>query len=273
MRLEIKLISEHPVILPASYSSYQQALIYNILDRFDAEWLHDRGFTFEKRNFKLFNFSGILERGLFRQKEKLFVFGNTVSFYISSPVDWILEQTASNLLKNEKVRLENNLLYIDSVAVLRKENIQNSKIKIKAISPIENHTTLLTADGRKKTYYYSPYEKEFSELTNKNLQKKWTALFQKECPYNIEIKPLFSGDFNLKHRNYEKNGKNTFITGWIGKYELIGEPDFIQFALDTGLGSRNSQGFGMITLQKQILVGSDQTIQTGTQQHNTVVDI
>jgi len=246
MRLEIKLISDKPIILPSSYGAYQQALIYNLLDKFDAEWLHERGFKYEKRNFKLFNYSGILEKGIFRPKEKIFVFENNISFYISSPVNWILEQTASNLLKNERVRLENNFLFIDSVAVLKRDKIETETIKIKAISPIENHTTLLKPDGKKVTYYYSPYEREFSELTNKNLQKKWTALFQQDCLHNIEIKQLFTGNKNEKIRLFGTDKSKTVVKGWIGKFELKGNPEFLQFAIDTGLGSRNSQGFGMI---------------------------
>jgi len=248
MRIKIDLISNKPIILPSSYGAYQQALIYNLLDKFDADWLHERGFTYEKRKFKLFTYSSILEKGIYRNKEKLFVFSNQISFYVSSPVDWILEQTASNLIKNEKVRLENNELYINSISVLKRDKITNDKTIIRAISPIENHTTLIKPDGKKLTYYYTPYEKEFSELTNNNLRKKWSALFKNECPHNLIIKPLFSGNKNEKVILFGTDKSKTVIKGWKGKYEITSHPEFIQFAIDAGLGSRNSQGFGMISI-------------------------
>lgn len=48
LRLKIELVSDRPIVLPASYGAYQQALIYNLLDSFDAQWLHDRGFVYDK---------------------------------------------------------------------------------------------------------------------------------------------------------------------------------------------------------------------------------
>jgi len=40
--------------------------------------------------------------------------------------------------------------------------------------------------------------------------------------------------------------RKTFIKGWVGRYKLSGETEFLQFALEAGLGGRNPQGFGMI---------------------------
>ncbi|KHE90832.1 MAG: hypothetical protein K8F52_04850 [Candidatus Scalindua rubra] len=40
--------------------------------------------------------------------------------------------------------------------------------------------------------------------------------------------------------------KGTVIKGWTGHFRLEGKPELLQFALDTGLGSRNSAGFGFI---------------------------
>ncbi|MGM0608495.1 MAG: CRISPR-associated endoribonuclease Cas6 [Candidatus Muiribacteriota bacterium] len=248
MKIKIELITDKPVVLPAAYGAYQQALIYNMLDRFDADWLHEKGFKFGKRSFKLFTYSGILERGIFRKKEKIFVFPPQISFIVSSPVDWILEQTASNLIKNEKVRLENNQMYINAISVMRKEPVKSNKIKVKALSPIENHTTLVKPDGKKLTYYYTPFEKEFSELTNNNLKKKWEALLNQKCPFDIQIKPLFSGNKNEKVIMFGTEERKTVIKGWKGYFELKGELPILKFALDAGLGSRNSQGFGLITI-------------------------
>ncbi|MDY6970211.1 MAG: hypothetical protein SVR08_16370 [Spirochaetota bacterium] len=98
MRLKIELLSEQPITLPTGYNEYLQALIYKFLNTDNAQWLHDEGFVFEKRKFKLFTFSSIINRGKFDSIKKEFTFPQNVYFYVSSPVDWILEQLAGNLL-------------------------------------------------------------------------------------------------------------------------------------------------------------------------------
>lgn len=40
--------------------------------------------------------------------------------------------------------------------------------------------------------------------------------------------------------------KGTVIKGWTGLYELSLPEPLFQIAYDTGLGSKNSQGFGMV---------------------------
>ncbi|GAI77595.1 unnamed protein product [marine sediment metagenome] len=38
----------------------------------------------------------------------------------------------------------------------------------------------------------------------------------------------------------------TPIKAWLGTYQIHGKPELISLAYDTGLGSKNSQGFGMM---------------------------
>jgi CRISPR-associated endoribonuclease Cas6 len=42
--------------------------------------------------------------------------------------------------------------------------------------------------------------------------------------------------------------KKTVIKGWMGDYELSGDPALLQIALDAGLGAKNSQGYGCCEL-------------------------
>ncbi len=246
MRLKIELISDNNVVLPVGFNSFIQALIYNFLDKVDGNWLHEEGYKFEKRSFKLFSFSSVLERGKYLRNEKIFVFQRNISFYLSSPLDWILEQVASNFIKSEQVMLGNNPLRINSINVMRSPDFNDSRIRIFAITPIEVHSTIVNEEGKKLTYYYNPYEKEFEELINANLQKKWTALFKNECNYDIKINPLFRGNRNERIVYFGTGKDKTIIKGWKGYFDLKGEPEFLKFAYDAGLGSRNSQGFGMV---------------------------
>ncbi|MCK4524741.1 CRISPR-associated endoribonuclease Cas6 [candidate division WOR-3 bacterium] len=249
MRIKISLTSQNTIYLSKGFNANMQALIYNFFNKVDGNWLHSEGYKYEKRKFRLFIFSSILERGQYNKATGMFIFPNRISFYVSSPVNWILEQLAGNILRSEQVQLGNNFLSVNSIEVLRAVNFSNKEI-IRAITPIEVHSTLKKEDGKKVTYYYSPFENDYNELINSNLIKKWEALYRKKCKYKIVIKPLFSGNNNERIVYFGTSANKTLIKGWKGRFELTGKPEFLQFAYNAGLGSRNSQGFGMIEVEK-----------------------
>ncbi|AEE14447.1 CRISPR-associated protein Cas6 [Thermodesulfobium narugense DSM 14796] len=250
MRIKLEFISDSEIKLRSGYNSLIQGLIYDLLDYVDAKKLHDEGFKFEKREFRLFSFSEILERGYVNKSEHVITFDNKISFLISSPVEWILKQIALNSIVGDDFKLGGNSLRINAVSVLKsfEEFIAKGSVVVKALTPIEVHSTFITANGARKTYFYTPFENEFSELINKNARKKWKAYFGCECSYELSIKPLFKDKKYETIRYFIKKDKKTIIKGWKGLYMLNAKPEFLRFILDAGLGSRNSQGFGLVEI-------------------------
>ena len=49
----------------------------------------------------------------------------------------------------------------------------------------------------------------------------------------------------LEKDKYLTKYKGFFINGWKGIYQLSGERKYLDFLYQTGLGAKNSQGFGM----------------------------
>ena len=242
MRLKISFYSEKKIIVPFGFTTYIQALIYSFLDRISSDWLHDSGFEYEKRRFKLFSYSSFLEHPEFLKDQKEFRFPNQVSFILTSPVDWVIEQVARNIVISEKIRIGKNNAIVSGVEIIPSEKVEATKIRINAVSPIEVHSTFKNEDGVKKTCYYSPTQKEFSQMINQNLRKKWTSFYKDDCPYNIKIEPVRFKFCKKQIRRF----KETIIEGFTGHYYIEGEPDFLEFGISTGLGSRNSGGFGMV---------------------------
>ncbi|TYB30540.1 MAG: CRISPR-associated endoribonuclease Cas6 [Candidatus Mcinerneyibacterium aminivorans] len=243
MRIKLEFKGNN-VVLPRGFKKYQQALIYNVMTKGEAEWLHDKAYQFEEKTYKLFTFSSILERGKFHTRKKKFFFPDNISFIISSPVEHIIEEIAKGVMKHDKVKLKNNIMKVKSVDVLKKRDIENDKIKVNALTPIEVHETLYKPNGDKKTYYYTPFENEFNKRVNENLKRKWQAYHNEKCPYDLKIKPLFSGNKNERIQYFD----NTIIKAWKGHFELKGDPEFLEFGYYAGLGSRNSQGYGMVNI-------------------------
>jgi len=109
------------------------------------------------------------------------------------------------------------------------------------LSPLVTYSTLPTAGGGAYTYYYSPFEPRFEELIGANLAKKHLLVHGRPADTDgFAIRPGKVEDRDLKVTYY----KETVIKGWMGEYELSGDPELLQLALDAGLGSKNSQGYG-----------------------------
>jgi len=100
----------------------------------------------------------------------------SISFYLSSPEEKFIQQFAETLLKSPEVKLSRNLLIISNIEVFSKPDIQDD-VTIRMLSPVTIYSTLFSANGKKKTYYYSLFEKEFSQLIRANRLKKYEALY------------------------------------------------------------------------------------------------
>ncbi len=235
MRLTVTF--EHPnlVSIPINYNYFLSSLIYENLPE-SADRIHGNGFQYEKRKFKLFTFSRL--GGTYVMKDRNMVFTGNVSFTFSTAVDGIAEEFAKSMVAKESVRIGSVELKTSSIYV-HKEPELSDRVFIRTLSPITVYSTLLTKDGKKKTYYYSPYEKEFSSLVDANLRKKYFALGKKASDSTpLQIVPMG------RQREVIADFKGTVVKGWMGTYELKGEPELVKLAYDAGIGAKNSEGFG-----------------------------
>ncbi|OQY08086.1 MAG: CRISPR-associated endoribonuclease Cas6 [Fusobacteriia bacterium 4572_132] len=246
IRIKVEFNSENDVILPIGFNKYIQALIYNMFSQKLRKFVHEKGFeSFSKRVYRFFTFSSILKKGKYYKNMKVFNFGKIISFYISSPFIDFLEDILENLFENNIFQLGENKIYISNVIAENEYfDYTNNGIEIKMITPIEVHKTEII-NSRKKTIYYSPFSSEFEKLINLNLKHKWEAFYNKKLDDNIKITPLFNEEKYKKIVYYGFGTKKYIIEGWMGNYKLEGKAEIIRFLYDVGLGSKNSQGFGM----------------------------
>lgn len=270
MQLSITLISpdNKPISLPIHYNHLLQGFIYRHLHRSIAQSLHQYGFPLEKRTFKLFTFSRIF--GKRHRDGNSLIFDSPITFHIASPYDKFLESFAELLVRAEKLNIARNPLILKSVQVEFPPKNIKFPLMIGALSPITTYSTLSTPDGRKKTYYYTPWEKEFAEQIFTNLIKKYLIIREKFPKKFINFDSDFGGsdikgiqqmktkiaemNFALKPVKVSNRDekiiiyKGTIIKGWTGIYELTCPTPLIHVAYETGIGSKNPQGLGMIKI-------------------------
>lgn len=246
MREQIYFLPEDgkTLTLPLQYNHIVQAMIYNSLDDNTAEFLHDRGFIHGKRAFKMFTFSRLMGNYNIDKRNSKITFTGPISLVVTSPYNNFCNSLANGLLLKPNVRLGNNEMKVTDIT-LEKDIIDNEKIRIRTLSPIVVYSTLLRPDGRKYTCYFEPGENDFVEIMENNLRKKYKAFHEANPPTeNVSILPLRQPRLSIV------NYKNTVIKGYSGIFTLSGPAPLLQIAVDSGLGSKNSQGFGCIRVIK-----------------------
>ncbi|WP_022854100.1 CRISPR-associated endoribonuclease Cas6 [Thermodesulfatator atlanticus] len=250
MRISLRFFAEK-LILPVHYNHILQAFIYRSLDETLARFYHEEGYRFLKRRFKLFTFSRLLAKDRsFDAQSRTITFKGPVCLKISAVDDRLLESLATYLVKKGSFRLGRNTCELDAVEVEMPVSPEGP-VLVRAISPITTYSTLTTPEGKKKTYFYTPFEAEFSEKLLENLRRKAAAYWGE----GAELPPL-NGAYIRPLRVSKKNEaivnfKGYWIKGWTGLYEVNLPRLYFELAYDAGLGAKNSQGFGMIEVVRE----------------------
>ncbi len=251
MRIKIHLenIKNDYIKIPIEYNEIVQAFIYDNLNVDTAELIHNSGFLYQKRKFKLFTFSRILSYSQPEKDKKYFLFKNRISIVVCSLIDKMIQELALNLIKKQNVKLGQQELKIHSIEV-EKNNQISGKTKIKTLSPITIYSTV-KINNSKKTYFYSPSEKEFSNLIIQNLIRKYKSYPQTNITTENLNQEETGGNYYIKPIKYKENivkYKNTVIKAYHGIFEVF-LPEHLYFvALNAGMGNKNSQGFGCIKI-------------------------
>lgn len=241
MKYGLKFYCEKSLNLPVNYNKILQAALLNWLDDGDySKFLHDKGYTNERKKYKLFTFSNIKGDYIFKKENKTLTFNNEIiivlSFYTNDSHDYILK----NIRENKPIRFGESYAEFMDCGVA--EEYYKSCV-VDTVSPITVHTTLEKPDGKKFTYYYEPHEKGFKELIVNNLINKIEAICgEKPLNTNFNIKPYN----NKKQKRITTNYGGLIIKGWQGSFEINGSSEMIKMALLSGIGDRNSIGFGCV---------------------------
>ncbi|MEJ7631048.1 MAG: CRISPR-associated endoribonuclease Cas6 [Rubrobacteraceae bacterium] len=221
-----------------------QGLIYANLDLALSRWLHDEGHAYGMRRFKLFTFSRLF--GKRSMKDAGITFDGPAHFYLSSVDAEVLGSLAEHLLKKPEVRLGSVKCRIEEIAVEPEPEINGSPVRVKTLSPITTYSTLTAPSGAKKTYYYSPQEDEWSAALVANIVRKAKSLGW-EADVEGDLEGAWMRPYRVKAADQKiLRFKGTVIKGWTGLYETNLPEPYFRLAYDTGFGSKNPQGFGMI---------------------------
>lgn len=226
--------------LPTNYNHILQATILNLInDEEYRKFIHDQGFIYEKRRFKLYTFSRLLGKFRINKTNNTISFEDEVKLIISSYDDSFCYYLMEKLLKFEEVSLGRNKLYVKGIETINFE--PDGILKVVTKSPVTTYSTIITESGSKKTFFYHPDDYKFKEILEKNIVKKYKAIHKKEPKGRIEIKHV-----GTNPKKVVLTYKGFKITAWMTAFDLCGDSELLKIAYETGLGAKNSQGFGLV---------------------------
>ena len=245
MRLQLIFSSKEQLVLPINYNNIIQAVILRNLSPKLSDFFHNEGYQFNNRKFKLYTFSNLYGKNTIKRLQNrnyiTILFHDDVTILVSSIIPDFTMSLSSSLLKKGKLTILNNDYKIKFIKLLPEPKIENS-IKIKMLSPVTVYSTYLN-QNRKRTHYYNPTEQDFSSLIEKNLIEKYAAFYgESMVSRHFSIKPL------TPPKKVLKIYKNFIIESYLGRFLLNGNKKLLRIAYDTGIGAKNSQGFGCFEL-------------------------
>ena len=233
--------------LPIHYNHILQGFIYkNIFDDNFREFLHEKGFEVDGKKFKLFTFSQLYGDYIFDRENKTITFLDRVELTVSSVLDDFNKEFLKSCLYNKELEIENQRVEVSEIIVNENKTKVNKAI-IRTLSPITVYSTV-NVNGRKKTIYFFPEDSLFEKYIKDNLIRK-ASLIYSESFENPKFQIRVVEDKVSKSILYFKQ---FIVKGTSGIFEISGDERLINTALNCGLGSKNSQGFGCVKLVKSI---------------------
>lgn len=241
MHVYINLKPENPLVgIPIQYNHLVQSAIYASLPKNTANRLHDEGFTAGKRNFKLFAFSRLIGRYTINKNAGTISFPEGARLVVTSPDTDFSQGLVNSLLTKNNFRIGEPCFVVAGVECAG-QVVDCGFLTVRTLSPVVVYSTLLKPEGGKYTCYFQPGEAEFVRHITSNLQKKYEAFFKQPAPEGeVGVRPLD------RPRLHVTSYKNTVIKGYSCRLKIEGPKELLQMALDAGLGSKGSQGYGCV---------------------------
>lgn len=227
------------ISLPIATGETIQGLIYRGIST-DPDFsgqIHNYGKKAGKRCFKLFTFSEL--RGRYEIKCDRIVYASEAALDIRSADAYFIQLLFTYFTCNRSLRLGDNDVEVSDLT-LTDFGVYSDTLRIRTLSPITVYVT--KSDGH--TSYFSPLQEEFYALIRANTKRKWTSCNDSDITRSFSVEPVEGSRFIKRATRF----KDTYITAWHGSFILRGEPRVLNFLYNTGLGSKNSQGFGMFEI-------------------------
>jgi len=257
MRIRIEVQSAlDKFILPQGYNPYVQGLVNACIPE-DIKWSGIATGT-EEAHFKLFTFSQLYAKSVERidvaprdEAERdehvhyQLVLSSPVWFYLSSPSPEFIQALMPRLEQAHDLHLERNLVQSVRVSATNPPTIPAHGLvtwRIRTISPITVYQS--ESKDSNSARYFAPDDPLFSKIVLDNAVRKYYAWTQEKAPSDGFSISCLDRTPHLAVISF----KDTPIRGYTGRFQLTGDTKLLSFLFESGLGGKNSHGFGMFDI-------------------------
>lgn len=215
------------------YYQLQSAIYNKFKEVSNGELIHNIGEN-SRDMFKGFIFGNI--NGDYIITEDSIKFNSTLQFEFRSFDDSLCDMLVSSFENKPYLKLYDTDIVLQGI---EKKNIifDGNSIIFNTLSPV----IVFNRGADKRAIYYEPSDEKFVELLTNNFKMKYKFTLNEDCE-NISITPI--GEHTKTFVQYKRNP----LMGYCGKYMISGESKYLDFLYNTGLGKRNTQGFGMLRI-------------------------
>ncbi len=236
MRLKITLKADKPHTFTKDYNEALTALIYRLItdgDKTFGEELHDNGYRqLGSKRFNYFTYSRLMSEKM-EWIDKYIPSGNII-WYFTSMSDDIVINFMRGLQKRDTLQIYDFNPFIREVSIIKERpNFARGAI-FTTLSPI----TMAVRGNNNLPIFLEP-EMMASKLET-NLIEKYYALFN-AVPKEMKLQMQF-----LNCDKMFIQYKETTMQAYKAHVAMTGSPELVRIAYECGLGSKNSQGFGML---------------------------
>jgi len=258
MRLKLTLSQSKPrQFIPWNYHYAVSSFIYRTIERSDpaySEWLHSKGFMDGNKSFKFFNFSNLYSPERSFDSKRIEIISDTVTMYVSMLSDKTIEHLIIGMFESGKMRIfdklteaEFNVKYIETVP----EPEYTERMQYKTATPAA-FSKKITDGLKEKVYFLEPNDEDYSLYFVKNLLSKYkiySGIEIADVQDKIELKVLTEAKKEI--RAVKSGAKHeTKIRGYLYSFELNAPREVQKMIWLSGIGIKNSQGFGFVNLLK-----------------------
>ena len=237
--------------LPLNYQYESASAIYDILSRSDREysgWLHENGFSADKKRFKLFSFSRLIvpKYGIDKENQRLIIQSDVVYWYITFLPEKSTRNFIEGVFKQQTFQIGDKYSAVEFTVreiQLMPPLEYKEEMYFETMSPV--CISLREADGR--TTYLSPADPAYTEGLLIGLSDRYKAFHGQEfagskyCDLQLLNEPK-----SVLVKIKANTPQQTFVRGYIFRFKIRLPEELMQIAYENGIGEKGSIGFGMI---------------------------
>ncbi len=241
-----------PAQIPLNYNYHVASAIYRVLGTSSEQFasaLHDDGYAYAGKRFKLFTFSQLRASRRTIANPHLVIRSNPVRLQVTSPKDDFCKHLIDGMLKNPEVSFGDQTLHVVEIREIDEPAFTASQDFI-CLSPITVSTHI--DDPNRNSLHYCRLDGEFYTKVVENLKRKYTLLTDNPAD-DLHL------DLHFNKRYMEERGgrisklidyKGTKIFGYMAPFTATGSPELMEIGYKCGFGDGNSKGLGMVGLDQ-----------------------